>query len=100
MTIPVYILGAICLFINCYLSDKFQRRGLFLVGCAFPVMIGYLICVGTPNKHAGYAGMFILVMGKFALPFVQLGHHTQLHSLIIVIYNMLLEPGTCYTCYS
>ena len=63
MTIPVYILGAICLVTNCYLSDKWQRRAPFLVGCTLPVMIGYLICVGTPNPHAGYAGMFILVMG-------------------------------------
>ena len=64
MTIPVYILGAICLVTNCTLSDKFQRRGPFLVGCAVPVFVGYLICVGTANPHAGYAGMFILVLGK------------------------------------
>lgn len=67
MTIPVYILGAICLVTNCFLSDRFQRRAPFLVGCAFPVMIGYLICVGTPNPHAGYAGMFILVTGELLL---------------------------------
>ncbi|KAL4965444.1 major facilitator superfamily domain-containing protein [Aspergillus stella-maris] len=67
MTIPVYILGAICLVTNCYFSDKWQRRAPFLVGCTFPVMIGYLICVGTPNPHAGYAGMFILVMGVYTI---------------------------------
>jgi hypothetical protein len=64
MTIPVYVLGAICLVTNCYLSDKWQRRGPFLVGCAIPVMIGYLICVGSSNSNAGLAGMFILVTGK------------------------------------
>ena len=63
MTIPVYVLGAICLVTNCYLSDKWQRRAPFLVGCAFPVMIGYLICVGSSNPHAGYAGMYVLVIG-------------------------------------
>jgi MFS family permease len=68
MTIPVYILGAICLVTNCYLSDRFMRRAPFLVGCCFPVMIGYLICVGTPNTGAGLAGMFILVIGKAAFP--------------------------------
>lgn len=65
LTIPVYVLGAICLVTNCTLSDKWQRRAPFLVGCAFPVFIGYIITIGTANKYAGYAGMFILVMGKF-----------------------------------
>lgn len=64
MTIPVYVLGAIVLVTNCFLSDKFQRRGPFLVGCTIPVFVGYLMCVGTSNPHAGYAGMFVLVLGK------------------------------------
>ncbi|KAL4783708.1 major facilitator superfamily domain-containing protein [Aspergillus varians] len=67
MTIPVYILGAICLVTNCYFSDKLSRRAPFLVACTFPVMVGYLICVGTSNAHAGYAGMFILVMGVYSI---------------------------------
>ncbi|KAL2815241.1 major facilitator superfamily domain-containing protein [Aspergillus cavernicola] len=67
MTIPVYILGTICLVTNCYLSDRFKCRAPFLVGCTFPVMIGYLICVGTSNPHAGYAGMFVLVLGVYTI---------------------------------
>lgn len=64
MTIPVYCLGAVCLVTNCYLSDRVGRRAPFLVGCAVPVVAGYLICIGSSNAHAGYAGMFVLVMGK------------------------------------
>lgn len=64
MTIPVYALGACCLVTNVYFSDKFKRRGVFLVGCCFPVFVGYIICIATPNKHAGLAGMFVLVLGK------------------------------------
>jgi hypothetical protein len=64
MTIPVYILGAISLVSIVYLSDKFKRRGLCIIGCLVPVVIGYLIAVGTSNKQAGYAAMFILVLGK------------------------------------
>ncbi|KAH8886035.1 MFS general substrate transporter [Thozetella sp. PMI_491] len=67
MTIPVYVLGAICLVTNCYLSDRWQRRGPFLVGCAIPVMAGYLICVGSSNSNAGYAGMFVLVTGVYTI---------------------------------
>lgn len=65
LTIPVYILGAISLVVQCYYSDKFHQRGLFIMVSCIPVSIGYLICVGTSNSHAGYAGMFILVLGQF-----------------------------------
>jgi hypothetical protein len=68
MTIPVYVLGAISLVTVVYLSDKFMRRGLFIIGCLIPVIIGYLIAVGTPNKQAGYVAMFILVLGKSSSP--------------------------------
>jgi hypothetical protein len=64
MTIPVFTLGAISLCIQVYWSDKLRKRGLFIIGCCVPVVIGYLICVATPNAGAGYAGMFILVIGK------------------------------------
>jgi hypothetical protein len=66
MTIPVYVLGAISLLTQVYFSDKIKRRGMFIVGCCVPVAVGYLICVGTANPHAGYAGMFILVLGKLS----------------------------------
>lgn len=64
MTIPVYVLGATSLVIQVYLSDRFRKRAAFIVGCCAPVAVGYLICVGTANPHAGYAGMFILVLGE------------------------------------
>lgn len=64
MTIPVYAVGAASLITIVYLSDRFQKRGLVIMGCCVPVAIGYLICVATSNARAGYAGMFILVLGK------------------------------------
>lgn len=67
MTIPVYVLGAISLLTQVYFSDKLKRRSIFIIGCCVPVAVGYLICVGTSSSGAGYAGMFILVLGKQAL---------------------------------
>lgn len=64
MTIPVYVLGAISLSIQVYFSDRVRRRGIFIIGSCIPVIIGYLFCVGLSNPYAGYAGMFILVLGK------------------------------------
>jgi hypothetical protein len=67
MTIPVYVLGAISLVTQVYFSDKLRKRGLFIMGCCIPVVAGYIICVATPNPNAGYAGMFVLVIGKLHL---------------------------------
>jgi hypothetical protein len=64
MTIPVYILGAISLIVQVYYSDKTKRRGIFIIGSCIPVAVGYLICVGSSTPEVGYAGMFILVLGK------------------------------------
>jgi hypothetical protein len=64
LTIPVYVVGAASLVTVVYLSDKFKRRGVCIIACLVPVIVGYLIAVGTPNQKAGYAAMFILVLGK------------------------------------
>ncbi|KAJ5523383.1 high-affinity nicotinic acid transporter-like protein [Penicillium frequentans] len=67
LTIPIYVLGAISLVTQVYFSDKFKKRGVFIVGCCIPVAVGYLICVGTANSAAGYAGMFVLVLGIYPI---------------------------------
>ncbi|KAH3918783.1 hypothetical protein HBI56_023820 [Parastagonospora nodorum] len=67
MTIPVYVVGAISLSVQVYWSDRLKRRGVFIVACCIPVAAGYLVCVGTPNPGAGYAGMFILVLGLYPI---------------------------------
>lgn len=69
MTIPVYVLGAISLSILVYYSDKLSKRGVFIVACCAPVAVGYLMCVGSRNPNVGYAGMFVLVLGKLCPPF-------------------------------
>ena len=66
LTIPVYTLGAISLVFQAYWSDRLRKRALFLLISAVPVTTAYLICVGTANKAAGYAAMFILVIGVYA----------------------------------
>lgn len=64
MTIPVYFIGALSLIIQVYYSDKLRKRAFFIVGCCAPVAIGYLMCVWSKNPDVGYAGMFVLVIGK------------------------------------
>jgi hypothetical protein len=69
LTIPVYVLGALSLVAQAYLSDRLQKRALFLIMSAIPVIVGYVICVGTANATAGYLAMFICVIGPSSLYF-------------------------------
>jgi hypothetical protein len=68
MTIPVFVLGAISLTIQVYYSDKLKKRAVFIVCCCVPVAAGYLMCVFSRNPNVGYAGMFVLVVGKSPFP--------------------------------
>lgn len=64
MTIPVYVLGALSLSLQVYLSDRYRKRAFFIVACCVPVAIGYLMPVWSKEPGVGYAGMFVLVIGK------------------------------------
>jgi MFS transporter, ACS family, DAL5 transporter family protein len=66
LTIPVYAVGACSLLVQAYWSDRLRRRAVFLLASAVPVVTAYLICVGTASKTAGYAAMFILVLGVYS----------------------------------
>jgi hypothetical protein len=67
LTIPVYAVGAVSLLTQAYWSDRLKQRALFLLISACPVMIAYIICIGTPSKIAGYIAMFILVTGVYSV---------------------------------
>ena len=79
MTIPVYVLGAVSLVVQVYFSDKLKKRAAFIIGSCVPVAVGYLVCVGTPNAHAGYAGMFILVLGESIIFKIELRYRISRH---------------------
>lgn len=64
MTIPVFVLGAVSLSIQVYFSDRLRKRAYFIVACCVPVAVGYLMPVISRNSNVGYAGMYVLVIGK------------------------------------
>ncbi|KEY64541.1 hypothetical protein S7711_03607 [Stachybotrys chartarum IBT 7711] len=66
LTIPVYALGACSLLTQAYWSDRLRRRAMFLLLSAVPVITAYLIIIGTDSRTAGYAAMFILVLGVYS----------------------------------
>lgn len=66
MTVPVYVLGAISLSTQVYFSDKMRKRAVIIVACCVPVAVGYFVPVCSKNPNVGYAGMFVLVVGKYS----------------------------------
>lgn len=66
LSVPVYAFGAITLCITSYLSDKLNRKAIFLMILPIPVILGYLISVGTSSAVAGYVGMFLCCGGIYS----------------------------------
>ncbi|KIV95264.1 hypothetical protein PV10_02937 [Exophiala mesophila] len=67
LTVPVYCTGAISVILFSTIADKFQRRAILIVAAMVPPVIGYSIIIGSANKAAGYAAMFIVVTGLFCV---------------------------------
>ncbi|KAL3419475.1 nicotinic acid plasma membrane transporter [Phlyctema vagabunda] len=65
LTIPVYMAGAINLVISSWLSDRLQKRALFLFIMPVPVIVGYIIAAGSAVPGVGYFAMFLCCMGIY-----------------------------------
>ncbi|CCF32429.1 Tna1 protein [Colletotrichum higginsianum] len=69
LTVPPYAFGAVCLLSMCFASWKLNRRQVFMVSCAPPMMIGYLIflCTDHTQTTARYAAVFLMASTSFIL---------------------------------
>ncbi|GAA5873025.1 hypothetical protein JCM16303_006918 [Sporobolomyces ruberrimus] len=67
-TVPPYIVGAFFTLAVPYASWKFNRRLIFMIGSAVPMMIGYIIFVASPatSLNLKYAAAFIIAVGAFS----------------------------------
>ncbi|KAH7369248.1 Tna1 protein [Plectosphaerella cucumerina] len=69
LTVPPYAFGAGCLLIMCFASWKLNRRQIFMIACAPPMMIGYLIFLCTNHTHVNvrYGAIFLMASTAFIL---------------------------------
>lgn len=69
LTVPPYAFGAACLLAMCLASWRFNRRQIFMIACAPPMMIGYLIFLCTNDTHtsARFAAIFFMASTSFIL---------------------------------
>lgn len=71
LTIPIYILACLTLFLASFISDKLNRRAICAFIVPIPVLIGYIIVIATPNIGAGYFAMFLCAAGEFSFTMIQ-----------------------------
>ncbi|VUC31689.1 unnamed protein product [Clonostachys rosea] len=64
-SIPCYVVGTLTLLLWTSLSDRLEKRALFLFIAPIPAIIGYSIVLGTSNGAVGYFAMFMCAAGIY-----------------------------------
>lgn len=64
-TVPPYIVGGFFIVLVAYCSRRVDRRNVFLLGSAVPIMVGYIIFLATTDSKALYAATFFIASGAF-----------------------------------
>jgi len=69
MTIPPYVTACVLTIVVAHFSDKFKRRGYFIVGSLLLSIVGFVIAIATSNSEnlakLTYAGCFLACCGFF-----------------------------------
>ncbi|KAI1794382.1 MFS general substrate transporter [Ganoderma leucocontextum] len=67
LTVPPYAVAVVILCSTMYISDRLQRRGVFLVGASVLTGIGYILLLAFPsNRHVRYFATFCTASGTSA----------------------------------
>ncbi|WWD17598.1 hypothetical protein CI109_102039 [Kwoniella shandongensis] len=67
LSVPPYVLAALTTVIAGFLSDRAGRRGVFILGFSLLGLVGFTMCIATPNPRIGYAGVFLGAAGIYPL---------------------------------
>ncbi|KAK8866195.1 hypothetical protein IAR55_001346 [Kwoniella newhampshirensis] len=67
LSVPPYVLAALTTVIAGFLSDRAGRRGIFILGFSILALVGFAMCIATPNPRIGYAGVFLGAAGIYPL---------------------------------
>lgn len=46
-----------------YISDRFQKRGIFVIAFSSVGILGFIMNIATRNPHVRYAGVFLGAIG-------------------------------------
>ena len=66
LTVPPYAVATMITVIVGFVSDRHQRRGIYIVGLAPIAVIGFVMLIASTNPHVQYAGTFLGAVGIYA----------------------------------
>ncbi|KAK0384536.1 hypothetical protein NLU13_8622 [Sarocladium strictum] len=98
LTVPCYFLGAAIYMLVAFLSDRFQRRGLFCVIFGCVSVIGYAVLLGGPSSGVRYFGCFLVAGGLYVvvgLPLAWLPSNTPRYGKRTTATGLQLTIGNC-----
>ncbi|KAL4881806.1 putative MFS transporter [Aspergillus karnatakaensis] len=67
LTIPCYMLGAVTYLIIGYISDRIQRRGIFVITLGTVSVCGYGMLISDGGVAVHYAGCFLVAAGLYVV---------------------------------
>ncbi|EHA56279.1 high-affinity nicotinic acid transporter [Pyricularia oryzae 70-15] len=71
MTVPPYVVACCFTIAASYFADKWQRRGVFIMGFQLVGIAGFALLCGTDNSKAQYVGTVLAAVGIY--PQIPLG---------------------------
>lgn len=67
LTIPCYALGAVTYLVVAWLSDRTQKRAVFVIVFGLVCTVGYAILVSSASGSVKYFGCFLAAMGLYVV---------------------------------
>lgn len=67
LTIPCYLLGAAAYLLVGYISDRQQRRGIWVVSMGTISLCGYIMLLSNGGVAVHYAGCFLVAGGLYVV---------------------------------
>jgi MFS family permease len=64
-TIPIYTVVAASILVIGFLSDRFKKRGLFLILCYSIAGLGWLLLLVSKSLHLSFAACFLIGLGTY-----------------------------------
>jgi len=73
LSVPPNAAGFVTVIIVTYLSDKYKRRGVFILGGATIAIVGYIMLISSAQLLIQYGGTFLVGAGIFPASPIVLG---------------------------
>lgn len=66
MTVPPYAIACAFCVLGGYLTDRFRKRGYFVIGFLCSGILGFIMLVSSSNAHVKYAGTVFAAIGIYS----------------------------------